>query len=37
MLRPGDGISPMEMNSIVGKKFVMDLPKGHKLSTSDFK
>ncbi len=37
MLRPGDGISPMEMNSIVGKKFVIDLPKGHKLSPSDFK
>ncbi len=36
MLRPGDGISPMEMNSIVGKRFVMDLPKGHKLSISDF-
>lgn len=37
MLRPGDGISPMEMSSIVGKTFVTDLPKGHKLSTSDFK
>jgi N,N'-diacetyllegionaminate synthase len=36
MLRPGDGISPMEMNSIVGKRFVMNLPKGHKLSISDF-
>jgi N,N'-diacetyllegionaminate synthase len=37
MLRPGDGISPMEMNSIIGKKFVTDFSKGHKLSKSDFK
>jgi N,N'-diacetyllegionaminate synthase len=36
MLRPGDGISPMKMNILLGKKFVKDLEKGHKLNISDF-
>jgi N,N'-diacetyllegionaminate synthase len=37
MLRPGDGISPMEINTIIGKKFAIALEKGHKLCKSDFK
>lgn len=36
MLRPGDGISPMEMESLVGKIVKQDLPLGHKLSFLDF-
>jgi N-acetylneuraminate synthase len=35
MLRPGDGISPMLMRSLIGKKINLDLPKGHKLTTTD--
>jgi N-acetylneuraminate synthase len=35
MLRPGDGISPMRMNDVIGKKVVFDLPAGHKLSLND--
>ncbi|WP_295234468.1 N-acetylneuraminate synthase [Sediminibacterium sp.] len=31
MLRPGDGISPMEMDNIIGKKIAFDLPAGTKL------
>lgn len=34
-LRPGDGISPMEWNSIVGKTVNKDLEKNHKLSYDD--
>lgn len=34
-LRPGDGISPMKWNSIVGKKLVIDKNKFDKLSLSD--
>lgn len=34
-LRPGDGISPMEWNSIVGKKLTADKNKFDKLSLSD--
>jgi N,N'-diacetyllegionaminate synthase len=37
MLRPGDGISPMEVNTIIGKKFTIALEKGHKLCISDFR
>jgi N,N'-diacetyllegionaminate synthase len=37
MLRPGDGISPMDMAVIIGKQVVKDLEKGHKLSLSDIK
>lgn len=35
-LRPGDGISPMKWNSIVGKKLTEDKNKFDKLSLSDF-
>lgn len=35
MLRPGDGISPMEMNKVIGKQLVKNLPKSHKLKFSD--
>lgn len=36
MLRPGDGISPMNMDSIIGKRINKALLAGHKLSLSDF-
>jgi N,N'-diacetyllegionaminate synthase len=35
MLRPGDGISPMKINQIIGKKLVFDLETGHKLNFND--
>ncbi len=35
MLRPGDGISPMRMRDVIGKKLNRDLPAGHKLSLND--
>ncbi|MDX1618505.1 MAG: N-acetylneuraminate synthase [Balneolaceae bacterium] len=35
MLRPGDGISPMEIEDIIGKKVVKNLQKGEKLKRSD--
>jgi len=35
MLRPGDGISPMDMNKVVGKQLLTELPKSHKLKFSD--
>lgn len=31
MLRPGDGISPMEMYNIIGMKALQDMPRGTKL------
>ncbi|MEP1094964.1 MAG: N-acetylneuraminate synthase [Cyclobacteriaceae bacterium] len=34
-LRPGDGISPMEWNNVLGKKAAADLKKSHKLKWSD--
>lgn len=34
--RPGDGISPMEIDQIIGKKIKHDLPEDHKLSYTDF-
>lgn len=34
-LRPGDGISPMEWNNILGKRLKSDKSKFHKLSFSD--
>lgn len=37
MLRPGDGISPMDINSIIGKQVVKNLEKGHKLKQEDLK
>lgn len=36
MLRPGDGISPMKVKSIIGKIVVEDLQAGHKLTYKDF-
>lgn len=35
MLRPGDGISPMKMRTIIGKTVKADLPAGHKLNIED--
>lgn len=35
MVRPGDGISPMEMNSLIGKKAKHTIPEGQKLSYDD--
>jgi len=35
MLRPGDGISPMQFRNLVGKTLLKDLPAGHKLSFND--
>ena len=36
MLRPGDGISPMKLDEITGKKAAKDLFQGHKLTEGDF-
>lgn len=36
MLRPGDGISPMKMRSLIGRKVNRDLPKGYKIMFQDF-
>lgn len=35
MLRPGDGISPMDLDHIIGKKLVRSLQKNEKISISD--
>lgn len=35
MKRPGDGISPMKIEEIVGRKLALDLPDEHKLLKSD--
>lgn len=35
MLRPGDGISPMRMNDVVGKAVRNDLAAGYKLNEAD--
>lgn len=35
MLRPGDGISPMKMRLIIGKRITADLPVSHKLHLDD--
>lgn len=35
MLRPGDGISPMRMDEIIGKICDRDLPAGHQLKMAD--
>jgi N,N'-diacetyllegionaminate synthase len=37
MLRPGDGISPMEIEAFIGKTAIKNLEKGHKLSLADIK
>ncbi|MCE2971983.1 MAG: N-acetylneuraminate synthase [Sediminibacterium sp.] len=36
MLRPGDGISPMRMKDVIGKRVSKDLLAGHKLTLEDF-
>jgi N,N'-diacetyllegionaminate synthase len=36
MKRPGDGISPMDYKSVLGKKVNRDLEEDHKLSKKDF-
>jgi N-acetylneuraminate synthase/N,N'-diacetyllegionaminate synthase len=36
MMRPGDGISPMDMDLYICKKIAKDLTEGHKISKSDF-
>jgi len=35
MLRPGDGVSPMRMNEVIGRQVKHDLPEGHKLGEED--
>lgn len=35
MLRPGDGISPMEIDNVIGKSVKSDLHEGHKLRWED--
>ncbi len=35
MLRPGDGISPMKMKDVLGKKVRVNISAGHKLSEKD--
>jgi sialic acid synthase SpsE len=36
MKRPGDGISPMQMATVVGKKLVKDFPIDYKIMEGDF-
>jgi sialic acid synthase SpsE len=35
-MRPGDGISPMDMDLYLNKQIATNLPEGHKISKSDF-
>ena len=35
-LRPGNGISPMNWNNVIGKRLIRDMGKGEKLSEKDF-
>jgi N-acetylneuraminate synthase len=37
MKRPGDGISPMKIETIIGKSIVQNLQKDHKLELKDLK
>lgn len=37
MLRPGDGISPMNIQDVIGKKAFRDIAKGEKLNFDDIK
>ena len=37
MKRPGDGISPMKIDSVIGKMVSQDLQKDHKLELKDLK
>ena len=36
MMRPGDGISPMEIDKYINKKIGRNLPELHKISKTDF-
>jgi N-acetylneuraminate synthase len=36
MKRPGDGITPMLLNKVIGKKIKTSLPQEHKLTFNDF-
>ena len=36
MIRPGDGISPMDMDLYLNKQIATNLSEGHKISKSDF-
>jgi N-acetylneuraminate synthase/N,N'-diacetyllegionaminate synthase len=36
MVRPGDGISPMDIDKYLNKQIATNLPEGHKVSKSDF-
>lgn len=36
MKRPGDGISPMRLNEVIGKKLKADFPADYKLTWNDF-
>lgn len=36
MKRPGDGISPMVVDKIIGKTYLKNLPENYKLSDKDF-
>ena len=35
MKRPGDGISPMKMGTVIGRKLLFDLPADHKLELNN--
>lgn len=35
MLRPGDGISPMDIDNLIGKKVIKTFPSGHKINFKD--
>jgi N-acetylneuraminate synthase/N,N'-diacetyllegionaminate synthase len=36
MMRPGDGISPMDIDLYLNKQIETNLPEGHKISKNDF-
>ena len=36
-LRPGDGISPMDIDQVIGKKIIEDKPQGVKLTWEDIR
>jgi len=36
MMRPGDGISPMQIEDLIGKKLKNKIPKNYKLDWNDF-
>jgi N-acetylneuraminate synthase/N,N'-diacetyllegionaminate synthase len=35
-LRPGNGISPMDIDNLIGRKLIKDCPIHHKINTTDF-